>query len=364
MAKSMHITRKVQLLINSADKDFVYESIGKLMKWQNICFKCANLIYTHHFLQEQIAEMVYLAEGTRLKLTDHNKDSDGMLVSSRTNSTYKILTNKFKGQIPSNIFNNLNSQLVATFIKERSLYYEGERSIKNFKRTITLPFSAECIRQLSEHNETGNFTFTLFGIPFKTYLGNGFDEKRDLFKQVITSNLKMATSFLKIEQKKIYLLATFVQEQQTYLLNEEVIAEASLSLEIPLLVKVGRVSFSIGTKEEFLYRRLAIQTARSRVQTSVNGNRSGHGRKRKRKPLEHYLHLERDYIDHKLHVYSRRLIDFCLKHRAATLILTDQQEKEEAAKAEPFLLRNWSYGQFKDKIAFKAAKVGINLIVE
>jgi hypothetical protein len=119
MANTMHITRKIQLLVNSTDKDFVYASIGKLMQWQKTCFKCANLIYTHLFLQEQIAEMLYLTEGTKVKLADCHKEEDGILVSSRTNSTYKLLTEKFKGELPSNIYNNLNSQLVASFLKDR-----------------------------------------------------------------------------------------------------------------------------------------------------------------------------------------------------------------------------------------------------
>lgn len=364
MAETIYITRKIQLLINSADKDFVYASIGQLMQWQNACYKCANLIYTHQFLQEQIADMVYLAEGTKLKIADHHKNTSGMLVSSRTNSTYKVLTDKFKGKLPSNIYNNLNSQLVASFLKEKDAYATGERSLRNFKRSIAMPFSAECIRRLSEEKDANCFTFTLFSIPFKTYLGRSFDDKRNLLKQVASGNVKMATSYLKIDNKKIYLLAAFVQEKQVHLLKDDVIAEASLSLEHPLMVKIGKTRLTIGTKEEFLYRRLAIQAARSRVLASVYSNRAGHGKKRKRKPLEHYRHMERDYVAHKLNVYSKRLIDVCLKHCAATLILTRQQDKEDIAKTEPFILRNWSYAGLKDLIAFKAEKAGITLIVE
>ncbi|MBD1385416.1 hypothetical protein IDJ75_09025 [Mucilaginibacter rigui] len=363
MADNMYITRKIQIIVNSPDKDVVYDAIGKLMQWQQACYKCANLIYTHQFLQEQIAEMVYLADGVKLKISDHHKDADGMLVSSRTNSTYKVLTEKFKGVLPSSIYNNLNSQLVSTFLKERGLYVNGERSIRNFKRSIAMPFSAENIRRLTA-GDHGNFTFILFGIPFRTYLGRGYDEKRELLRQVVNGKIKLASSFLKVEQKKVFLLATFEQEKQFHLLGGAIIAEASLSLEYPLTVKVGKARMTIGSKEEFLHRRMAIQAARSRVQASVDGNKAGHGKVRKRKPLAHYQSLEKDYIKHKLNVYSKRLIDFCLQHRAATLILTGQQEKEEIAMAEPFLLRNWNFAGLKEMIAFKAAKVGIDLIVE
>lgn len=363
--EKIHLTRKIQLLIDSTDTDFVYEARGKIMTWQSACYRCANLVYTHQFLQEQIKDMVYLTEGIKLKVTDGNKNPDGILTSSRTNSTYKVLTNHFKGILPSNIYNNLNNLLVGSFSRDKQHYYTGERTIKNFKKEIAMPFSGECVRKLTEVKEGAYFTFTLFGIPFKTYLGRTFDDKRGLLRSVMNGEYKLSTSYLKLEDyKKIYLLATFEQDKEVHLLNEEVIAEASLSLDHPLVVKIGKVQLTIGNKEEFLYRRLAIQSARRRVQKSWTMNKTGHGRTRKQKPLEKFRHMERDYVDYKLQVYSRRLIDFCLKHHAATLILTNQLEKEEAAKEENFVLRNWSFGKLKDKIAYKADKAGINLIVE
>ena len=363
--EKIHLTRKIQLLIDSPDNDYRYEARGKIMTWQNACFRCANLVYTHQFIQEQIKDMVYLTEGIKLKVTDAGKDPDGILTSSRTNSTYKVLTQHFKGVLPSNIYNNLNNMLVGTFSQDKVHYHNGERSIKNFKKDIAMPFSGACLRKLTEVKEDAYFTFALFGIPFQTYLGRTFDDKRELLRGLINGNYKLATSYLKIEDhKKIYLLATFEQDKEVHLLNEEVIAEASLSLEHPLVVKIGKVQLTIGNKEEFLYRRLSMQAARRRAQKSCATNKAGHGRKRKQKPLEKFRHMERDYIDYKLHVYSRRLIDFCLKYHAATLILAGQVEKEESAKEESFVLRNWSYGRLKEKIAYKADRAGINLIVE
>lgn len=363
--EKIRLTRKIQLLIDSPDHDFIYEARGKIMLWQNACYRCANLVYSHQFIQEQIKDMVYLSEGIKLKVTDGSKDPDGILTSSRTNSTYKVLTNHFKGEVPSNIYNNLNNLLVGTFSQDKVYYHNGERSIRNFKKDMAMPFSGECVRKLTEVTEGAYFTFTLFGIPLKTYLGRTFDDKRELFRGVISGNYKLATSYLKLEEhKKIYLLATFEQDKEVNLLNEEVIAEASLSLEHPLVVTIGKARLTIGSKDEFLYRRLAIQSARRRVQQNWTLNKAGHGRKRKQKPLEKFRHTERDYVEYKLQVYSRRLVDYCLKYHAATLILTNQLDKEEAAQQESFVLRNWSYGKLKEKIAYKADKAGINLIVE
>ncbi|RPE13447.1 hypothetical protein EGT74_07980 [Chitinophaga lutea] len=167
-----------------------------------------------------------------------------------------------------------------------------------------------------------------------------------------------------MEEHKFYLLATFEVSKEDHALHPEVVAEATLSMEIPIRVKIGRHSYSIGTKEDFLYRRLAIQKAVHRCQQSATFNRSKNGLTRKLQNLEHYRGAEKRYVNYKLHVYSRRLINLCLKHRVATLLLTGQEGKEAVAKKEEFLLRNWSYYSLKDKIAYKANKAGIALVVE
>ncbi|HTR29414.1 MAG TPA: hypothetical protein VMH27_09085 [Puia sp.] len=80
--------------------------------------------------------------------------------------------------------------------------------------------------------------------------------------------------------------------------------------------------------------------------------------------MEHFRDREKDYVQQKLHVYSRQLIDLCVKHRAGSLILVGQAEKEAAAVGEEFVLRNWSYYALKEKIQYKANKAGILLITE
>ena len=70
------------------------------------------------------------------------------------------------------------------------------------------------------------------------------------------------------------------------------------------------------------------------------------------------------YVRHRIHVYSRRLIDFCVKHQVGTLLLVNQETKIGIAKEEEFVLRNWSYYDLMTKIKYKAEKAGIELIVD
>ena len=159
-------------------------------------------------------------------------------------------------------------------------------------------------------------------------------------------------------------LAVFEIEKEKHPLKPEVIAEASLSLEYPIVVKTGKAKLSIGTREEFLYRRLAIQAARKRAEVGATFSRSGKGRKRKTKAVQRFHEKEKNYVSNRLHVYSRKLIDFCVKHQAGTLILINQEDKIGIAKEEEFVLRNWSYYELMTKIKYKAEKAGIELIID
>jgi hypothetical protein len=241
---------------------------------------------------------------------------------------------------------------------------KGEKSVRNYKKDIPIPFRGTDISNLTPTENGKNFRFTLFKIPFRTYLGKDFFDKRILLENSLKGSVKICTSSLVLDKGKIFLLASFQQENQHKDLDGGVMAEASLSLEYPIIVRIGKSRYSIGNKEEFLHRRLAIQAARQRIQKAVMFNRTGHGKKRKTKALADFKGMEKNYITSKLHLYSRRLIDICVKHKAGTLLLINQHEKEAVAKEDEFLLRNWTYYGLKEMIAYKAKKVGITLIVE
>jgi len=361
---TMIVNRKIQLLIDSDDKEVIKAAKEQLYNWQRICFRAANMIMSHRFIQEQVKDFFYLTEEIKFKLADQKKDENGILKSSRPNTTYRLLSNHFKGQIPTNILSNLNHTLISQFNNDKTAYWKGEKSLSNYKKNLPLPFGPEVITRFDTTLDNKNFSFKLFQIPFRTYLGKDKSDKKVLLKKIKSGMLRLHTSKLYIDQGKVFLLAAIGIEKEQNILDTSVIAEASLSIEHPVTVKIGSYEHTIGNKEEFLHRRLAIRAAIERVKIGVAFNRGGHGKTRKRKSLEEYQHLEKRYVDYKLHVYSRKLIDLCVKHHAATLILVNQEQKEEIAKEDPFLLQNWSYYSLKDKINYKAEKAGIQVIIE
>lgn len=361
---TLKLTRKIQILADLPTTEERKETLDTLYQWQNRCFRAANLIVSHLYVQEMIKEFFYLSEGIKYKLADEKKVENGILQRSRINTTYRVVSNRFKGDIPTNILSCLNNALIATFNKNRLEYWKGERALMNFRRDLAFPFSAEAISGLTFNEEKKAFCFRLFKIPFRTYLGKDHSDKQKLLERVIQGEIKLCTSHIKLKDGKIFWLPIFEIEKEKHSLKPDLIAEASLSIEHPIIVKINKHKHTIGTKEEFLYGRLAIQAARNRAQLGATYSKSGKGVKRKLKSVNKFREAENKFVQHRIHVYSRRLIDFCVKHQAGTLILLNQQNKIEIAKEEDVILRNWSYYELMDKIKYKAKKAGIEMIVD
>jgi len=363
MEKStMTLTRKIQLLIDvpSDQKNEMWE---KLYRYQNRCFRAANLIASHLYVQEMIKDFFYLTEEIRYKLADEKKDQMGMFNRSKTGTTARMVFDRFKGEIPTDILGSLNNTIQSTFSKNKADYWQGTKSLRNYKRDIPIPLPVKCISKMRYDPDKKAFCFNMFAIPVKTYLGRDYTDKRVIMERLLKEEMKLCTSQIQLKDRKIFWLAVFEFEKEEHFLKPEIIAEASLSLEHPIVAKANNVRINIGSKEEFLYRRLAIQASQKRLQEGVAYARSGKGAKRKQKALYKTENLESRYVSHRLHLYSRKLIDFCIKQQAGTLILKDQEDQIGIAKEQEFVLRNWSYYELQIKIKYKAEKAGIELII-
>ncbi|OPB89013.1 hypothetical protein [Elizabethkingia ursingii] len=359
---TMTLTRRIQLLIDvpSNEKKEIWE---KLYRYQNRCFRAANLIVSHLYVQEMIKDFFYLTEEIQHKLADANKDPMGIFTRSKTNTTARMVYDRFKGEIPTDILGCVNNMIQAVFSKEKADYWQGLKSLRNFKKDIPIPLPVKCISKMKYDPERKVFCFNMFAIPVKTFLGRDYSDKRLIMERLLRGEIKLCTSQIQLKGGKIYWLAAFEFEKEKHLLKPEIIAEASLSLEHPIVAKTGNIRINIGSKEEFLYRRLAIQSSQKRIQDGITYVRSGKGKKRKQKALYKTENLESRYVSHRLHVYSKKLIDFCIQQQAGTLILKNQEDKIGIAKEQEFVLRNWSYYELQAKIKYKAEKAGIELII-
>jgi hypothetical protein len=358
--KTSIITRKIRLFIDvpSDNKDELNRLYKRLYSWQDIVFKASNLVTSHLYIQEQAKELLYFHEDIKLKLTDRKIDEKGMLNTSQNNSTYRIIAQKFKNELPSSIATCLNYNIFSTFSKEKSQYFTGERSLRSYRSNIPVPISADSILDLRYDKEINNFRFSLFKIanykiPFRTSLGRDLSKNKTVLEKCLTGEYDVCNSAYTILNGKIYLFLVVKIPILKHKLNYDSTTYASLSFLAPIIVSLDDKSYHIGDKESYLYKRLAIQQGLKRRQELMKYNSGGRGRKKKTQGIDEFKAKEKQFVENFTHNLSTELVKFCIAHKIGKLELREFEQTIEEATTNPFVLRNWSYGNLRNKIEYK-----------
>ncbi len=367
----MIITRKIQVYVHTDDpqekKDFIHTIYG----WRDLTRRAANIIVAHKFVQQNIRDFVYLKDGIKEKfnVSDIIKDGKGM---SEQNTTYRIVSALCKGKMPSDIYSCLNQAVAHTFKETVKDMNMGKASVRSYKNSIPMPFSAKALSNIHWDEGDRRFYFTLFGIPFACALGADRSNNEAVINKAISGEYKMCSSSLMIddERKRMYLLLCVDVPAKKPELDQKKCLYAFLGAMNPITFVVdvkakqefdsGKKVFTIGTADEFFHRRRQIQEALKRCQVEMRYAKGGKGRRKKLKAIERWHDRENNYVDTKLHTYSRMLVDAAVRHGCASIVLMKQKEREKDAKdGDRLVLRNWSYFGLKQKIEYKSKLAGV-----
>lgn len=376
----MVITRKIEVFVCENDKDQRRAYYEKLYANRDIAVKAANLAISHLFALDNT--MPYLSEESKESIEFLGVKGQK---ATKQNAPYVAASEAFKGQA--------DMGMVSCVLQNVQKMYQDDRkkgmwnkSLRSYKSNMPIPFKAERFLNLRfaeyENGEgeknTGCF-FTLMGIPFQMRFGRDRSGNRIIVERIISGEYKMCTSSIQVDGKKTFLLLCVDIPKKEVKINPEKKLFAFLGVLNPVICtcdirayKVydsGYKWFEIGTKEEFNYRRRQIQESVRRCQINNRYTTGGKGRKKKCQAIERWHEKENNYVDTKLHTYSRMLVDLAIKHECGQIILMNQIHREDEAKednknGEPFVLRNWTYYGFKEKIEYKCKMVGITLKVE
>lgn len=373
------ITRKIKLLIDEKDKKKSYEHWKEMFRIADICRISANYVSSHMLLQDFMKDLIYLNEDVKVKLADISKDELGILNTSSQNSTYRLLSKKFKGTIPAATFNSINATIRKTYDKEKKEVLSGEKSLRTYRQNIPIPVTSQqlkngCRRITYEYENEGvkktaeTFGFSFFSVPLSMYFGRDRSGNRLIVERSFFGDeYKLCNSSIQIKKNRqtrkheLFLLLTvdIPQKSNSFIEGKEVVAK--LSPDFPMVCSINDRSFKIGTKDEYTYRRLRIQAKLRKLQMELKYSKGGKGRAAKLKAIDRYHDLEKNYINTKLHQYSRELVNICVKNRCAKLVLLNINKEIEEAKENDFLLRNWSYFGLIEKIKYKANIEGIEV---
>ena len=415
----MIITRKIEIYVHEEDKEMKKNYMNTIFGWRDAVREAANIAVSHKFLQQNVRNFMYLQpdvmerftqehpdrvtknkktgkEQIKYNVSDVIKDEKGL---SEQNVTYRLLSSMLKGKVPADIYSCLNQAISKTCKETMTDVMRGDTTLRSYKNNIPMPFSAKALSNIHGveedviNTETGKtrkvkrYYFTLFGVPFACFMGHDRSNNDVIIDRCISGEYKMCSSsiaFQKVtdrvtgkKKQKLFLYLCVDMPQKENKLDSKKVMYCYLGLAHPIeynyevqaknIFDSGVKWCSIGDAEEFLYRRVQIQAAMRRCQMNCRWTKGGKGRKRKTQALDRFAEKEKNYVHTKLHTYSRALIDRAVKNGCGTIVLVNQEPREEKAKddnqkGEPFVLRNWSYFGLKTMIEYKAKMAGIEVI--
>lgn len=368
----MIITRKIEVFICEDDKAMRMAHYEKLYAQRDLAQKAANAMMSFMFVDSHT--MPYLDEQDRQKIIYYG--CKGKECSKQNALGYTVIAKCFP-ELDKGMASCLAQAVYKAYNDDRK---KGmwDRSLRSFKADLPMPFQAKSFHDLrfarytngEGQQRTGCF-FTLMGIPFQCRFGRDRSNNEAVVRAAISGEYKMCISSIKIDGRKIFLLLCVDIPKAAYEPAKGKRLMAFLGIDTPITYCVavsakqeydsGMKVFTIGTADEYFHRRRQIQEAVKRCQVANRYTRGGHGRARKCKAIERWHEVERDYVDTKLHMYSRQLVDAAVKHKCEAIVLMAQAQREAEAKEDSAILRNWSYCGLTEKISYKARRYGIKV---
>ncbi|HCT95249.1 MAG: hypothetical protein A2X19_00015 [Bacteroidetes bacterium GWE2_39_28] len=356
----MILTKKIEVIINENDYAVKSGYLKQLYIWRSLVRNGANELISYLYSIDRLKYYKFITQEAKIELGIIGAKGESVKEGS---ASYVLLSERLKGLIPMDIANSLQQNVTKTYKESRKDILNGSAALKSYNN-LPIPFSGCSIRNLNYLKEANKYTFTLFGLPFSFMLGKDRSNNKSVLDCCIAGEIKICGSSLQIDdnRKKTYLLLNVDIPKIELSLEAENFIDAQLSIDIPIVASFKNDIKMIGNKEEYLHRRIQIQKALKRAQINSTYTTGGRGRKRKTQALERFNNKEKDYINTRLHTYSKLLIDFAIKNRCKTIYLINQKEKEKQIQKNSFLLRNWGYYGLKQKLIYKASLFGINII--
>lgn len=402
------ITRKIELKLCTeglSDEERKAQR-GLLYHINDNLYKAANNISSKLYLDDHVSSMVRLKHAEYLTLLSElekakKKDDEELIaeLGNRVSVTEKEMTDqelaickyatemstdtlayRFANEIEINVFGQilacLKQGIHSNYKKDAADVKRGERSIRNFKKGMPIPFPWS--KSIRIENEGSDFYLRWYnGLRFRFDFGKDRSNNRLIVSRCLNldpeyeGEYKLSNSSLQMVKRdgstKLFLLLVVNIPQGNVELNKKIVVGVDLGINSPAYVatNVTMERQQIGRRDTFLNARMAIQRRFKSLQKLQN-TAGGRGRKKKLEPLERLRETERNWVRTQNHLFSRDVVQFAVKTRAATIHLEDlsgfgKDDDGNADEKKEFVLRNWSYYELQTMIKYKAAKYGIKV---
>ena len=404
------ITRKIELVLctEGLSDEQRKEQWGLLYHINDNLYKAANNISSKLYLDDHVSSMVrmkhaeYLSLMKELAKAEKQKTpGDELLAGLRerlsiaeqemtdqelaickyaTEMATGTLAYNFAKEIETDIFGQilacLENNAHAVFIDDSPNVKRGERAIRNYKKGMPIPFPWNKSIRIETNN--GEFYLRWYnGMRFHLAFGKDKSNNRMIVKrcmkmdQDFEGEYKLCNSSIQIVKRegktKLFLLMVVNIPQEHVELNKNIVVGVDLGVNVPAYVatNITEERKAIGDREHFLNTRMAFQRRYKSLQR-LKATAGGKGRTKKLEPLERLRKAEHNWVHTQNHLFSREVVNFAVQTYAATIHMEDlsgfgKDYDGNADEKKEFVLRNWSFYELQNMIAYKAAKYGIKV---
>lgn len=406
------ITRKIELTLctEGLSDDQRKEQWGLLYHINDNLYKAANNVSSKLYLDEHVSSMVrmkhaeYLSLVKELARAEKQKTPDDALITElreklsvaeremtdqelaickyATEMSTQTLAYKFATELEINIFGQilacLKQSVQSNFNSDARDVKRGERAIRNYKKGMPIPFPWNDSLRIEYKEEEKEFYLRWYNdIRFKFHFGRDRSNNRLIVNRCLKldkdydGDYKVCNSSIQIVKRdgstKFFLLLVVNIPQEHAELNKKIVVGVDLGINYPAYVATNCTEerMYIGDRDHFLNTRMQFQRRFKSLQR-LKGTAGGKGRKKKLEPLERLRDAERNWVHTQNHLFSLKVVEFAIQTRAATIHLEDlsgfgKDNEGNADERKEFVLRNWSYYELQNMIAYKAAKYGIKV---
>lgn len=357
----MIITRKIEVFICESDKEKVNQYYQKLCKMRNFAKDAANTASSYLFLLD--SNMSHTKNDNINNNISIQKSVDCALI-------LKFLKKRYS---KSDMLIGL-SQFIARNYHNDKKRGMNKRLLRSYNNNIPMPFHKKTFRNFglreyigADGNKHEGYFFEVDDIPFQMRFGRDRSKNKDIVERVLNNEYKMYTSYIKLSNKKIFLLLSVDVPQHEYYPVENNPLYAYLDNQTPIICTLdkdainkgydnSRLTF-IGVKDDYCYRIKQIESAIKRYRINYR-YASDNDFNKNEKIISRFQKHKRNYIDTKLHQYSKMLIDTAVSHRCNEIILLNNIDKKQGNNT---ILQSWSFANLKGKIDYKCKRYGIKL---
>lgn len=364
----MILTRKIEIFIYESDKEKKNQYYQKLCKMRNIARDAANAVSSYLFLQD--SKIPYSEKDTGRRNCLAINDTKPIQISVDNALILKFLQ---KRHIKSDMLIGLSQYIARNYHNDKKKGI-NKRSLRSYNNSIPMPYQRKAFRNFGFHEYKGTdgnthegCFFEVDNIPFQILFGRDRSRNKDIVERVLNNEYKLHTSYIKLGDKKIFLYLSVDVPQHEYYPVENNPLYAYLDNQIPIICTLDKDAISkssdntklifIGGKEDYCHRIKQIESAINRYRINYR-YASDNDFNKNEKIISRFQKHKRNYIDTKLHQYSKMLIDTAVSHRCNEIIFLNNIDKKQGNNT---ILQSWSFANLKGKIDYKCKRYGIKL---